>query len=264
MAQVISISNQKGGVGKTTSAVNLAASLAVAGYRTLLIDMDPQGNASSGDGIDARACSHTIYDVLMGAAHLSEAVFQTEIERLWVSPSHVDLVGAEVELVGETGREQRLKAAIAKVRDQYDYILLDCPPSLGLVTLNALSAADSVLVPVQCEYYALEGLGQLTKTLELVRHRLNPELALIGVLLTMADRRNNLCRQVMAEVRKHFGEQVFEATIPRNITLAEAPSYGRPILLYNIASTGAQAYLDLAQEVLARTAATPSLTHAIA
>jgi len=264
MAQVISVSNQKGGVGKTTSTVNLAASLAVAGYQTLLIDMDPQGNASSGSGIDARSCPCTIYDVLMGAAELSQATHPTEMENLWVIPSHVDLVGAEVELVGESNREQRLKSAIARVRDQYDYILLDCPPSLGLVTLNALSAADSVLIPVQCEYYALEGLGQLTKTLELVRRQLNPELAVLGVLLTMADRRNNLCRQVMAEVRKHFGDQVFETTIPRNITLAEAPSHGRPILLYSIASTGAQAYLNLAQEVLARGPAVPALAHASA
>ncbi|MBI5137366.1 MAG: ParA family protein [Nitrospirae bacterium] len=262
MGHVISVSNQKGGVGKTTSAVNLAASLAVAGYRTLLIDMDPQGNATSGVGVNARACRHTVYDVLMRGADLDLVACATEMERLAVAPSHVDLVGAEVELVNEAGRELRLKEAIGRVRDRYDYILLDCPPSLGIVTLNALTAADSVVVPVQCEYYALEGLGQLTKTIDLVRRHLNPQLALLGVLLTMADRRNNLCRQVMTEVRRHFGAKVFEAVIPRNITLAEAPSHGRPILLYNIASNGAQAYLALAGEIVARTGARPALSHA--
>lgn len=259
MAHVISVSNQKGGVGKTTSTVNLAASLAVAGHKTLLIDMDPQGNASSGAGIDARSCPHTIYDVLMGNASLSACAYATEVERLSVAPSHVDLVGAEVELVGESGREHHLKKAIALARDDYEYILIDCPPSLGLVTLNALTAADAVLIPVQCEYYALEGLGQLTKTLELVRRQLNPDLALMGVLLTMVDRRNNLCRQVMAEVRRHFSEQVFDTVIPRNIALAEAPSHGRPIIMYNIASSGAQAYLGLAQEALYRTGREPAL-----
>ena len=258
MGHVISVSNQKGGVGKTTSAVNLAASLAVAGYRTLLIDMDPQGNATSGVGVNARECKHTVYDVVMGRVGLQAAAHPTEVERLWVAPSHVDLVGAEVELVGEAGRELRLKDAIAQTRDQYDYILLDCPPSLGIVTLNALTAADAVLVPVQCEYYALEGLGQLTRTVELVRRQLNPKLELLGVLLTMADRRNNLCRQVISEVRRHFGDIVFESVIPRNIALAEAPSHGRPIMLYNIASSGAQSYLGLAEEVLARTGATPA------
>ncbi len=261
MAHVISVSNQKGGVGKTTSAVNLSASFAVAGYRTLLIDMDPQGNATSGVGVDARSCDHTVYDVLMRQAELGLVTHATEVERLFVAPSHVDLVGAEVELVSETGREHRLKEAIKQVRDQYDYILLDCPPSLGIVTLNALTAADAILVPVQCEYYALEGLGQLTRTIELVRRQLNPRLELLGVLLTMADRRNNLCRQVIAEVRRHFGDKVFDAVIPRNITLAEAPSHGRPILLYNIASSGAQAYLSLAEEILTRTG-TPEVNYA--
>jgi chromosome partitioning protein len=253
MGTVISISNQKGGVGKTTTAVNLAASLAAAGYRILLIDMDPQGNASSGVGIDGRARPLSMYDVLMGRADLADVVCPTEMKHLFLAPSHVDLVGAEVELVTAAAREARLKAALPGVRDAYDYVLLDCPPSLGLVTLNALAAADQVLVPVQCEYYALEGLGQLTRTVDLVRRQINPALEVLGVLLTMADRRNNLSQQVSAEVRRHFGAKVFTAVIPRNVTLAEAPSHGRPILLYNIASLGAQAYLDLAREVVGRT-----------
>lgn len=253
MGQVIAVSNQKGGVGKTTSAVNLAASLAVAGFKTLLIDMDPQGNASSGVGVNAQDRERTIYDVLMGRADFAPVICATEMERLSIAPSHVDLVGAEVELVGEAGRELRLREAIDQIKDDYQYILLDCPPSLGIITLNALTAADAVLVPVQCEYYALEGLGQLTKTLDLVRRHLNPDLDLLGVLLTMVDRRNNLCLQVMAEVRRHFGDKVFSGVIPRNIALAEAPSHGRPILLYNIGSTGAQAYLGLAEELVSRT-----------
>ncbi|MDH5526376.1 MAG: AAA family ATPase [Nitrospirota bacterium] len=254
MGQVISISNQKGGVGKTTTAVNIAASLAVAGYRTLLIDMDPQGNATSGVGVNARNQEHTVYDVLVGRSPLAPVICATELERLSVAPSHVDLVGAEVELVSEPGREMRLKDAIARIKDDYDYIFLDCPPSLGLVTLNALTAADSVLVPVQCEYFALEGLGQLSRTIDLVRRQLNPHLQIAGVLLTMSDRRNNLSQQVSAEVRSHFGSKVFNTVIPRNITLAEAPSHGRPVLLYNISSIGAQAYLDLAGEIASRTA----------
>ncbi|MFQ5509166.1 MAG: ParA family protein [Leptospirillia bacterium] len=262
MGFVISVSNQKGGVGKTTSSVNIAASLAVAGHRTLLIDMDPQGNASSGVGVDGRSQPNTIYDVLTGGSSLASVICATEIERLAVAPSHVDLAGAEVELVSETEREIRLKRAIATVRDQYDYVLLDCPPSLGLITVNALTASDAVLVPVQCEYYALEGLGHLTRTIDLVRQRLNPTLDLVGILLTMADRRNNLCRQVIDEVRQHFGEKVFGPVIPRNITLAEAPSHGRPVLLYNITSIGAQSYLQVTEELIARTE-TPCMETAV-
>ncbi|MDH4229498.1 MAG: AAA family ATPase [Nitrospirota bacterium] len=267
MGHIISVSNQKGGVGKTTSAINIAASLAVAGYRTLLVDMDPQGNATSGVGVDARARTHTVYDVLVRGCDFDAVVCPTELERLSVAPSHVDLVGAEVELVTVSGREQRLKQALGQIRSRYDYIFLDCPPSLGLITLNALTAADAVLVPVQCEYFALEGLGQLARTIELVRRQLNPTLDIAGVLLTMTDRRNNLSRQVTDEVRRHFGAKVFETTIPRNITLAEAPSHGRPVLLYNVTSIGAQAYLELAQELVARTtapASTPSIQYATA
>jgi len=252
MAHVISISNQKGGVGKTTSAVNLAASLATAGYRTLLVDMDPQGNATSGVGVDARARPGSTYDVLVRGTPLADVVCPTEVPRLSLAPAHVDLVGAELELVAGAARETRLKTALEPVRERYDYILLDCPPSLGLITLNALAAADAVLVPVQCEYYALEGLGQLTRTVDLVRRQINPDLELLGIVLTMSDRRNNLSQQVTAEVRSHFGDKVFTAVIPRNVTLAEAPSHGRPVLLYNIASSGAQAYLDLAREVVGR------------
>jgi chromosome partitioning protein len=263
MAQVISISNQKGGVGKTTSAVNLAASLAAAGHRTLLVDMDPQGNASSGVGVDPRSRPGSTYDVLVRGAPLADVICATEVPRLSLAPAHVDLVGAELELVGTPARETRLKAALVPVRGRYDFVLLDCPPSLGLITLNALAAADAVLVPVQCEYYALEGLGQLTRTVELVRRQINPALELLGIVLTMADRRNNLSQQVTAEVRSHFGDKVFSAVVPRNVTLAEAPSHGRPVLLYNIASSGAQAYLDLAREVVGRTRR-PQLQYATA
>jgi chromosome partitioning protein len=252
MAQVISISNQKGGVGKTTSAVNLAASLAAAGHRTLLVDVDPQGNATSGVGIDPRARPGSMYDVLVRGEPLASVIRPTDVPRLALAPAHVDLVGAELELVAIPARETRLKAALAPVRARYDFVLIDCPPSLGLITLNALAAADAVLVPVQCEYYALEGLGQLTRTVDLVRRQINPALELLGIVLTMADRRNNLSQQVSAEVRAHFGEKVFGVVIPRNVTLAEAPSHGRPVLLYNIASCGAQAYLELAREVIGR------------
>ncbi len=263
MAHVISISNQKGGVGKTTSAVNLAASLATAGYRTLLVDMDPQGNASSGVGVDPRARPGSTYDVLVRGAALADVTCATEVPRLSLAPAHVDLVGAELELVGGAARETRLKAALEPIRGRYDYILVDCPPSLGLITLNALAAADAVLVPVQCEYYALEGLGQLTRTVDLVRRQINPDLELLGIVLTMSDRRNNLSQQVTAEVRSHFGDKVFTAVIPRNVTLAEAPSHGRPVLLYNIASSGAQAYLELAREIVGR-ARRPVLQYATA
>lgn len=248
-ARVIAIVNQKGGVGKTTSAVSIAACLGVAEKKTLLIDLDPQGNASSGVGIvDA---PRQIYDALVSEVALDSLVSRTEIEYLGVVPAGTDLVGAEVELVSREARESRLREAIAPIRDQYEFILIDCPPSLSLLTLNALTAADSVLIPMQCEYYALEGLARLLETTDLVRAELNPALELEGILLTMVDPRNNLSRQVETEVRSHFGEKVYRTRIPRNIRLSEAPSHGQPILLYDIHSRGAVAYLKLTEEILA-------------
>jgi chromosome partitioning protein len=247
-ARVIAIVNQKGGVGKTTSAVSIAACLGVAEKKTLLIDLDPQGNASSGVGIvDA---PRQIYDALVSEVALDSLVSRTEIEYLGVVPAGTDLVGAEVELVSREARESRLREAIAPIRDQYEFILIDCPPSLSLLTLNALTAADSVLIPMQCEYYALEGLARLLETTDLVRAELNPALELEGILLTMVDPRNNLSRQVETEVRSHFGEKVYRTRIPRNIRLSEAPSHGQPILLYDIHSRGAVAYLKLTEEIL--------------
>lgn len=250
VGRVIAVVNQKGGVGKTTSAVSLAACLGVAEKKTLLIDLDPQGNASSGFGIVDP--SRHIYDALMGEETLESLVCPTEIDFLGVVPGGTDLVGAEVELVSIDQRESRLREALAPVRDEYEFIILDCPPSLGLLTLNALTAANSVLIPMQCEYYALEGLARLLETTDLVREQLNPELELEGILLTMVDMRNNLSRQVETEVRSHFGEKVYRTRIPRNIRLSEAPSHGKPILLYDIHSRGAVAYLKLTEEILTR------------
>lgn len=248
--RVIAVVNQKGGVGKTTSAVSIAACLGVAEKRTLLIDLDPQGNASSGFGIVDPP--RQIYDALVSEVALDTLVARTEIEYLGVVPAGTDLVGAEVELVAREARESRLRDAIEPIRDQYEFILIDCPPSLSLLTLNALTAADSVLIPMQCEYYALEGLARLLETTDLVREQLNPALELEGILLTMVDLRNNLSRQVETEVRSHFGDKVYRNRIPRNIRLSEAPSHGKPILLYDIHSRGAVAYLKLTEEILAR------------
>lgn len=253
VAKVVAIANQKGGVGKTTTAVNLAASLAVAEQRTLLIDGDPQGNASSGIGLLRGAISRSVYDVLIGAATLDEVIHTSvQFKHLDVAPATADLAAAEVELVDQPDRELAMRRAVRTVRDRYDYVLIDCPPSLGLITVNMLAAADTLLIPVQCEYYALEGLSQLLNTVHLVQRSLNEYLDIEGVLLTMYDARLNLSRQVAADAREYFGSRVFETVVPRNIRLAEAPSFGKPIVVYDVASVGAQSYMSVAKELIAR------------
>lgn len=246
------IVNQKGGVGKTTTAVNLSAGLASLGHRILLIDLDPQGNATSGVGVRRAGLAMSVYDVLVGGDPMFHVIQPTSVQRLDLAPSDVRLAGAEVELVPAIAREMKLRNAIRAVREMYDVVLVDCPPSLGLLTVNALAAADGCLIPMQCEYYALEGLSSLTTTIELIQRHLNPDLKVVGVLLTMVDRRTRLSDQVAAEVRRHFGDRVYAAEIPRSIRLAEAPSYGQPVLSYAPESKGALAYLSLAQEVAER------------
>ncbi|HCK10198.1 AAA family ATPase [bacterium] len=251
MSKIIAIANQKGGVGKTTTSVNLAACLAVAEKRTLLIDMDPQANATSGYGSPIGDEAPSIYEVLVQDKPLGDIIRETDVPYLRLAPSHIRLTGAEVEMVSVISRERRLEEALEAARGEYDYIFIDCPPSLGLLTLNALTAADSVLIPIQCEYYALEGLSKLMNTLKLVQRHLNPKLEIEGVLLTMFDGRLNLSRQVADEARAHFGERVYKTVIGRNVKLGEAPSFGKPIILYDIMSAGAQNYISLAGEVLA-------------
>lgn len=250
LGKVFAIANQKGGVGKTTTAINLAACMASESLRILLVDIDPQGNATSGVGINKEEVESSIYDSLIGGRLLDGVIVSTGIENLRIVPSNVQLTGAEVELVGMFAREAKLRVTLEPVRGEYDYIIVDCPPSLGLLTVNALTAADSVIIPIQCEYYALEGLSQLLKVIDLVKGNLNPSLGLSGVLLTMADWRTNLSRQVIEEVRKFFGEKVYETVIPRSVRLGEAPGFGKPIILYDIGSAGAQAYQKLAKEVM--------------
>ncbi len=252
MSRIVAIANQKGGVGKTTTAINLSSALAASERKVLLVDLDPQANASSGLGVNGSASNANIYQALIKDLNLSKMICNTELASLKLVPSNEQLAGAEIELVNLPNREYRLQAALNQVRDRFEFIFIDCPPSLSLLTVNALVAAQAVIVPLQCEYYALEGLGRLLRTVKLVKERLNPGLRIEGILLTMFDRRNNLSWQVVEEVKKHFPNQIYRTVIPRNVRLGEAPSFGRPVILYDINSPGAQSYLELAREFLSR------------
>ncbi|MCA1065632.1 AAA family ATPase [Rossellomorea sp. AcN35-11] len=251
MGRIIAITNQKGGVGKTTTSVNLGACLAYIGKKVLLVDIDPQGNATSGVGVEKGDVQQCIYDVLVDDVDIYETIKQSKVENLSIVPATISLAGAEIELVPTISREVRLKKALEKVKDQFDYIIIDCPPSLGLLTINSLTASDAVIIPVQCEYYALEGLSQLLSTVRLVQKHLNQDLMIDGVLLTMLDARTNLGIQVIEEVKKYFQDKVYRTIIPRNVRLSEAPSHGEPIIIYDAKSRGAEVYLELAKEVVA-------------
>jgi chromosome partitioning protein len=252
VGRVIAIANQKGGVGKTTTAVNLGASLAAEGKRVLIIDTDPQGNASSGVGIPTRDLQVGIYDALIGERALDDIILATGIDTLWIAPASSDLAGAALELASFEDAHTKMRQILAPVRERYDYLVIDCPPSLDLLTVNALTAADTVLIPVQCEYYAMEGLSKLTETIEMVKDSLNPKLSIEGIVFTMYDPRNNLAHQVVTEVKGYFSDKVFQTMIPRNIRLSEAPSFGQPCILYDLASRGSQSYLALARELETR------------
>lgn len=255
MTKIYAFCNQKGGVGKTTSAINLAAALSLKGYKVLLIDFDSQGNSTSGLGIDRTSLNKTIYDVIIDESKIGEVILETEVKNLFLAPANVDLAGAEIELIDSVGREFILKGALREISEQspgYDFIFIDCAPSLGILTLNALVASNKLLIPLQCEYYALEGLGQLLNTFKLVRDRLNPGLDIGGVILTMADFRTNLTEEVIQEVKKHFGDKVFSSVIPRSVKLSEAPSFGKPAILYDLNNRGSQSYLQLSEEFIKR------------
>lgn len=251
-ARVLTVANQKGGVGKTTTAINLGTALAAIGERVLLIDLDPQGNASTGLGIEARARRLSAYDVLLGDISIRDAALETDVPRVSIVPATMDLLGAEITLAAQKDRTHRLKNAIEALEGEFSYVLIDCPPSLNLLTINAMAAADGILVPLQCEFFALEGLSQLLKTVEQVRQTINPDLEIHGVVLTMFDPRNNLAGQVIRDVRQFLGAKVFETVIPRNVRVSEAPSYGKPVLLYDLKCAGSQAYLKLASEIIQR------------